>query len=83
MSTILEQLVDELAQETIALADATGDPELIAEMSKTLAAMSTTTQEAFMAAIRVRLTVNRGRQFLKQKAREAKARRAADEAATD
>ena len=75
MSAQMDSMVDELAKETLALAEATGDAELVQEMSKLLATSSTTTQEAFMAAIRVRQAVYRGRAFLKQKAKDAKAAR--------
>ncbi len=70
---VTEDLADELARDTLKLIDATGDVELIAEVSKTLGASSTPTQEAFMSAIRVRQAVNRARQLLRQKARAAQA----------
>lgn len=73
MSTTHEKMVDDLARETLALADATGDAELVNEMSRVLAASSTTTQEAFMAAIRLRQAVARGTMFLQQRSAAAKA----------
>lgn len=69
---VTEDLADELARDTIKVMEATGDDELVAEVSKVLGASSTPTQEAFMSAIRVRLAVGRARDLLKRKARAAK-----------
>ncbi|SDH94957.1 hypothetical protein [Lutimaribacter saemankumensis] len=69
---VTEDLADELARDTIKVMEATGDEDLVAEVSKLLQASSTPTQEAFMAAVRVRLAVGRARKFLKQKALAAK-----------
>jgi hypothetical protein len=64
MSQITEELADQLARDTIALAEELGDENLISEVSKVIGASSTTTQEAFMTAIRVRLSEARARAFL-------------------
>ena len=69
---VTEDLADELARDTLKVMEATGDEELVAEVSKLLLASSTPTQEAFMAAVRVRLAVARARKLLKQKALAAK-----------
>ncbi|SDN85602.1 hypothetical protein SAMN05216196_102346 [Lutimaribacter pacificus] len=69
---VTEDLADELARDTIRIMEATGDEGLVAEVSNLLQASSTPTQEAFMAAIRVRLAVARARKLLQQKARAAK-----------
>jgi Arc/MetJ family transcription regulator len=62
---ITEDLADALARDTIAVAEKLGDDNLIAEVSKVIGASSTTTQEAFMTAVRVRLSEKRARAFLK------------------
>jgi hypothetical protein len=67
MSSITEELADKLALETIAAAEELGDDNLIAEVSKVIGAASTTTQEAFMTAIRVRLSERRARAYLAQR----------------
>jgi ribosomal protein S28E/S33 len=59
-----EDLADQLAQETIAAMEKLGDEDLIAEVAKMLGATSTTTQEAFMTAVRVRLSEQRARTYL-------------------
>lgn len=67
MSRITEELADRLAQDVIAAAEELGDDQLIAEVSKVIGAASTTTQEAFMTAIRVRLSEARARKYLAQR----------------
>jgi len=67
MSAITEELADKLAQEVIAAAEELGDDQLIAEVSRVIGAASTTTQEAFMTAIRVRLSERRARAYLAQR----------------
>jgi hypothetical protein len=67
MSTITEALADKLAQETIAAAEELGDDQLIAEVARVIGAASTTTQEAFMTAIRVRLSEARARKYLAER----------------
>lgn len=65
--SILEDLADALARDTIAAAEELGDDQLIAEVSKVIGAASATTQEAFMTAIRVRLSERRARKYLEQR----------------
>ena len=64
---ITEDLADKLAQDTIEAADRLGDDQLIAQVSAVIGAASQTTQEAFMTAVRVRLSEKRAREFLAQK----------------
>ena len=73
MSQITEELADQLAKDTIAAAEAMGDEQLIDEVSKVIGAASQTTQEAFMTAIRVRLSEKRARAFLKERIAKFKA----------
>ena len=63
---VTEDLADSLTRDTIAVAEMLGDDNLIAEVSKVLGASSTTTQEAFMTAVRIRLSEKRARAFLKE-----------------
>lgn len=65
--SITEDLADRLARDTIDAMERLGDDTLIAEMAKVIGASSTTTQEAFMTAIRVRLSVKRADAYLAQK----------------
>lgn len=62
--SITEDIADRLAQEAIAAAEQLGDDTLIAEVAKVIGAGSTTTQEAFMTAIRVRIAEKRARKFI-------------------
>lgn len=64
---MLEDEADALARETLALAQATNDAELVRQVSELLATSSTVTQEAYMAAIRVHQAVARARRFLSDK----------------
>lgn len=65
--SIVEDLADALARNTIAAAEQLGDEELIAEVSKVIGAASAITQEAFMTAIRVRLSERRARKYLEMR----------------
>lgn len=68
---VTEDLADALAKDTIEAAAALGDESLIDEVAKVVGATSTTTQEAFLTAVRVRLAAARGRRFLDEKLRKA------------
>ncbi len=50
----LEQVADGLAKEALEIEEATGDEELINEIMKTIGASSTTLEEAFLTAVRIR-----------------------------
>lgn len=63
---ITEDIADKLAQETIAAAEQLGDDNLIAEVGRLIGAGSVTTQEAFMTAVRVRISEKRARRFLQE-----------------
>ncbi len=67
MSAITEELADKLAQDTIRAAEELGDDTLIAQVAKVIGDSSSTAQEAFMTAIRVRLSDQRARAFLAEK----------------
>jgi ABC-type molybdenum transport system ATPase subunit/photorepair protein PhrA len=51
---MLEEVADRLAREVLKIVDATGDEDIIAEVKKTIGASSTTLEEAYMTAVRVR-----------------------------
>jgi hypothetical protein len=61
---ITDDLADELARDTILAMEKIGNDRLYVEVAKVLGASSTTLQEAFLTAIRVRLAERRGRHFL-------------------
>lgn len=64
---VTEDLADALAKDAIEAAEALGDELLIDQIAKTLGDSSTTTQEAFLTAIRVRQAEKRARRFLNSK----------------
>ncbi|WP_212523280.1 hypothetical protein [Actibacterium sp. MT2.3-13A] len=72
---LIEELADKLARDAIAAAEDLDDPRLIDDIARMLADTSSTTKEAFMTSVRVRLAEARARKFLE--ARIAKARAAA------
>ena len=63
---LLEKVSDALAIEVLEAVDLTGNEELVVEIKKTIGASSTTLEEAFMTAIRIRRAEARGRAMLKQ-----------------
>ncbi|MEM8977976.1 MAG: hypothetical protein AAGD04_00690 [Pseudomonadota bacterium] len=65
--SIMEEVADQLAQDVIAAAEEIGNDNLIEDVSKSLAATSTTTQEAFLTAVRYRQAEKRARRLLKTK----------------
>lgn len=64
---VTEDLADALAKDAIEAAETLGDELLIDQIAKTLGDSSTTTQEAFLTAIRVRQAEKRARRFLNAK----------------
>lgn len=64
---IVDDLADKLARDAIEAAEELDDPEFIAEVAKTLGASSTTTEEAFLTSVRVRLAERRARAFLEER----------------
>ena len=70
---ITEDLADALARDAIAAAERLGDEGVISEVSEALGASSTTTQEAFLTAVRVRLAEQRARRLLEERLRQGPA----------
>lgn len=48
------RVADELAKEALELADETGNPDIIDDIKKVIGTSSTTLEEAYMTAVRVR-----------------------------
>ena len=75
---IVEDLADGLAKDAIDVAEALGDPTVLEKISKLLGDTSTTTQEAYLTAVRVRLAEQRARKYIQglqvQAAKSTKAR---------
>ncbi|WP_341213662.1 hypothetical protein [uncultured Limimaricola sp.] len=69
---ITEDLADALARDVIAAAEKLGDDEVISEVSEALGASSTTTQEAFLTMVRVRLAEQRARRLLDERLRQGR-----------
>ncbi|MCB1364314.1 MAG: hypothetical protein KDK02_09335 [Rhodobacteraceae bacterium] len=73
MGTI-ETLAAKLAEDTLAVMDATGDDRLFVEVGGVLATASQSLEEAYLTEIRVRLAERTARRFLARRAADAKAR---------
>lgn len=71
--SVVEDLADALAKDTIAAAEAMGDDNLIADVAKVIGARSTTAEEAFMTAVRIRIAAANGRKYLEERIRKAAA----------
>ena len=61
---ITEDIADELASEALAQEMRLDDEEIVKQVSTILGATSTTTQEAYLTAIRVRRAEQRARKYL-------------------
>ena len=61
---VVEELADNLAKDAIELANELSNDDIIYETAKVLVATSSTTEEAYMTSIRVRLAERRARRFL-------------------
>ncbi|MDH5451784.1 MAG: hypothetical protein OEX14_00385 [Paracoccaceae bacterium] len=72
-----EALAEQLADDVLAAVAETGDDNLVIEINKILEAASTTMQEAYMTAIRVRRAEAKARQFLEARLKKVRAARPA------
>ncbi|WP_432450125.1 hypothetical protein [Aliiroseovarius marinus] len=63
---LLEQVADKMAQEVLEAVRLTGNEDLVDEVKKSIGSSSTTLEEAFMTAVRIRRAEARGRALLKQ-----------------
>ncbi|WP_424943101.1 hypothetical protein [Aliiroseovarius crassostreae] len=62
----LEQVADALAQDVLKVYEATGDESVITKVKNELSTNSSTLEEAYMTAIRVRRSEKRGRELLQR-----------------
>lgn len=74
--SIAEKLADKLATDVIAHVERTGDEDMIAIMSQTLADSSQTLQEAFITSVRVQRAAIRASRLLKRRIAEHEAAKA-------
>ncbi len=65
--SVVEELSDALAKDTIEASQKMDDPNLIDEVAEQLGALSSTAKEAFMTSVRVRLSEDRARKYLNAK----------------
>lgn len=75
--SVVEDLADKLARDTIKAMDALGDENLPDQVAAVLGASSPSSEEIFRAAVRIRLAERRAREFLNdhvQRALDAKKR---------
>ncbi|HAW48498.1 MAG TPA: hypothetical protein DCX34_14915 [Roseovarius sp.] len=77
---VTEDLADELARDVIKAIEATGDEDIVGEITKVLGASSQTAEEAFLTALRVRRANLKARAILMERLRRFKAEK---DAATD
>jgi hypothetical protein len=70
---IMDDLADDLAKDAIKAMNAIGDEQFIQQVSQVIGATSTTTQEAFNTAARVRLAERRARDYILKRVKEHKA----------
>lgn len=61
---LLEQVADKLAQDVLEAVRVTGDEDIITQVMKSVGSSSTTLEEAFMTAVRIRRAEARGRALL-------------------
>ena len=64
MSNYVDDLADALARDTMKAMDKLGEDRLYIDVAKVIADSSTTLEEAYLTAVRVRLAERRGRGFL-------------------
>ncbi len=69
---VVEDLADALARDAIEAAERLGDDRLVEDMARAIGAGSTTAEEAFLTAVRIRLAIARGRRFLEERDARAK-----------
>ncbi len=72
-ATTLEALAGQLAEDTLAVMDETGDDRLYTEVGTVLGASSQSLEEAFLTQIRIRLAERKARKFLEARQTEARA----------
>jgi hypothetical protein len=68
--SLQDDVADKLALEVLALVNETGDEDIVEEIKKVIGTSSTTLEEAYMTAVRVRRAEARALALLAQKRRE-------------
>lgn len=68
---VVEDLADDLAVKVIEASKNMNDPKLIDDVAAEILKTSSTTQEAFLSAVRVRLSVERAEGYLKARIEKA------------
>ena len=68
---ILDDMADDLAQQTMQIIEATGDQDIEREMAAILGTSSQTLEEAYLTAMRVRKAEKRARELLANKRKAA------------
>jgi len=63
---ITEDMTDDLAKDTLAVAEKANDQTIVDEISEVLGNTSTTAQEAYLTAVRIRRAVKRAREALSE-----------------
>jgi hypothetical protein len=66
-SDLQSRVADELAQEVLKLAAESGDEDIVDEVKKIIGTSSTTLEEAYMTAIRVRRAETRALELIARK----------------
>lgn len=66
MSTV-QDIADRLAEDTFKVMERTGDDRFFMEVAKVIGASSTTLEEAYLTAVRVRLAEQRARRFIEER----------------
>lgn len=64
---IFDDLADNLAKDTIAASEKLNDPKLIEDVGEQLKALSSTSHEAYMTSVRIRLSEKRARAYLEKR----------------
>ena len=68
----LQKLSDDLAKDTLEVAERVGDDLLVDRISETLGSSSATAQEAFLTSVRVRRAEAKARQILTERLIQAR-----------
>ena len=61
---LLERVADDLAKEVLELSESANDPDLVDAIKKIVGTSSTTLEEAYLTAVRVRRAEKRAREHL-------------------
>lgn len=72
---LTEDIADKLAQDVLAAEEEYGDETLVKKVSDLVGTSSTTMQDAFLTAVRVRRAETRGRQALDRAIAELRAKK--------